>query len=169
MRDAEQGDMIEAVSRFLNSVLRLKANGPFLYLDNPIPLNLMRVFPLLENATCLAVMRDARDQYVVRLTGSKAVPIAAEAYFKQRIAHAEAFSAVSHPRLWTVSFEDFVRDEGFRGDLLDKLGIPPESITPDPSRFDPSALQKKIGIHKEWADQDAVRKITEALPSMLRD
>ncbi len=169
LREAEQGDMLQATSRFLNNALRLKANGPFLYLDNLIPENLMKIFPLLENATCITVARDARDLYAARVLANKAGPISAEAFIKRRLQHREAFAAVSHPRLWTVSFENFVREEEVRRELLDRIGIPPESITPDTARFDPSTLQEKIGIYRELADQGAVRQIAEALPSMLHD
>lgn len=169
MRDAEAGDIVAAFSRFVNSALRLKVNGPVVYFENAIPQHLLKVFPLFENATCLAVMRDARDQFIAHSTEGKTAPLAADVFIKRRIEHNEALFAVTHPQLWTISFEDFVRDEGLRLDLLDRLGIPPESMTPDSSRFNLAALQKRIGVHKGWADQDVVRQVAEGLPSMLHD
>ncbi|WP_280950583.1 CatB-related O-acetyltransferase [Pararhizobium arenae] len=169
LRDAEDGEIVGAVSRFLNSALRIKGNGPFLYWHNLIPQSQINVFPLLENATCIAMTRDVRDQYVSHARASKADPVAIETYVKRRTRQVKEFSAVSHPNIWSVAYEDFVRDDGLRLDLLERLGIPPESINPDKTRFNPAALQKRIGIYKGWADQNAMQQLAEALPSLLHD
>lgn len=168
LRALQDGEEIRpALSRFLNRALRLKGNAPFSYFNNPIHQNMIEVFGLLENASCVAITRDARDQYISRCIESKHDQITPEIYSARRLRHNARFMKFESPQLITLRFEDFVSSAKVRNDLVGRLGIPESSFLPDLSKFDPSYSQKNVGLWRTWEDQEAVRKIADALPDML--
>jgi hypothetical protein len=167
LRDIDLEDPVPILSRFLNAALRVHGRGPCMYLNNPIHQNAIAVFGLLEDATCLAVVRDARDQYVSRCLESRNAQLSVRVYVERRLRHGARFDAYRHPRVQRIQFEEFVHEETVRAGLLRALGLSAEETIVDRKRFNPAESQRNVGMYRTWPDRAAMEYIERRLPHQL--
>jgi len=141
--------------------------GERVLLNNVFMAPKVELVDFMEDARFVVVQRDARDQFVARRLESRdsggqgldefeAMLTSARSNF-QRIRDS-LDPATAGQRLKLVRFEDFIRDEAVRGELLDWLQLPREGIVPDTEKFDQTVSVRNAGIHADQLqDSDRAR------------
>jgi len=145
------------MARFLQRLFSVRG-GSNILLNNVFMAPRMEMLGLMEDAIFVAVQRDARDQFIARKTESRdaghqnveefgAMLLRGRSKF-ERIRCAVG-PHVREQQLVELKFEDFIANEDARNQLLDRLGLPRESLVPDAGKFDPSVSIRNVGIHQE--------------------
>lgn len=141
--------------------------GDRVLLNNVFMAPKVELVDFMDDARFVVVQRDARDQFVARRLESRdsggqgldefeAMLTSARSNFL-RIRDALDPATVGQ-RLRLIRFEDFIRDEAQRGQLLDWLQLPRDGIVPDTEKFDQTVSVRNAGIHAEQLpDHDRAR------------
>jgi len=165
---------LAALRRFCNAALdSVRVDSTKFTLLNNIILGVhIRQFALFDDVIAIAVKRDPRDQYVSQIYDKPrfAMPSVDEFIKGVRAGRQQFEKAMAglnlQDRVIELNFEDFVLNASVREKLLRELQIDPVRRS-DTSLFDASASAKNVGIYKNFPDQNAIRKIADALPDYL--
>ncbi len=167
-----QFELLLALRDFCGDVLNgLRSEaGHKLLMNNSIFAFHVRLMALFDDSVSVCVARDPRDQYVSQYyeRPARSMP-SLDAFIKdtrRRYQHyREAISDLGlDDRVIEVRFESFVQHSHVREGLLEKLGLSGDSL--DRSRFRPEVSAKNIGIYKDFADQDSIRRIAGELADL---
>lgn len=125
---------------------------------------------LVDEGVMLAVQRDPRDMFASRViegrTKKLKEPSAASFIKSWRDLRAKFETSLDkfevRDRVHLFDFEDFVRNQDCRDRVLALLGIDPAGLSLH-TKFHESESVQNIGLYRSFEDQDAIKRIEDAL------
>ncbi|MGV3572002.1 MAG: hypothetical protein ACO1PB_15505 [Ramlibacter sp.] len=154
------------IARFLERLLSLRG-GSTLVLNNVLVAANLELLPYMAHSRFVVVQRDVRDQFIARKFESRDPHkqgldvVSFERVVAENRRRFEAMRRASRrlgtdERLLFIRFEDFVRDEAVRREVLAFLRLDRRRMTTDLAAFDPDASARNIGIHQAHATPEEI-------------
>ncbi len=127
----------------------------------------LKFFP--ENIKVIRTYRDPRDQWTDMKNHKEWeywIPKNVEQFIAQTKERLQIFKYQA-PNIMTIRFEDLCLKPQTRKELLEFVGLQENSPIAKNQLFDWQKSAMNIGIYKNFARQDDIRKIEEAFPELL--
>jgi len=171
-RDPSLPDAAEQLEERLRDFLVWQAIAPqvapdsrLVIVNNDLKASKVEASRLLPSCPTITVFRDTRDQFVAQMRESTFNRREAGSFIEMIEAHNREYhegrarlDAMNVPGM-ELRFEAFILDPEVQQLVLGFTGLSSAERKPGPPRFDAGRSRVNIGIHRDYEDQEAIRRV----------
>lgn len=164
----------EALRRFFDEVIDAQVGaGQVAMMSNCITAANVDLLRLVGDGVALVVTRDPRDQFVSQYYEYKnRQNLSCETFIRKIRSRRSRFVRAKRALagkgvVEQVQFEEFVLSKRYRDDLLERVGVAPDSIPADGPGYRPEDSIKNVGLYRSFPRSADIKRIEDELGDLL--